>query len=159
MPQACGKSRGGKKNRGLLLLFAPAREEGILADVVFIVWGIKTLQKRLKPKQTYLLPLSPCSILHQLPSGVYLMFYTRVFMVIVINLFTEVRPLTVSSALSLFVHLLIPKFFIPDVKNGNLNERRRVKTSGKIRAWGGELARARERSGYQALPEFTGSLS
>lgn len=58
-------------------------------------------------------------------------------MVIVINLFTEVRPLTVSSALSLFVHLLIPKFFIPDVKNRNLNERRRVKMSGKIRTRGG----------------------
>lgn len=73
------------------------------------------------------------------------MFYTRVFMVIVINLFTEVCPLTVSSALSLFVHLLIPKVFIPDVKNRNLNERRRVKMSGKIRtrgAWG-EIGKSR----------------
>lgn len=78
-------------------------------------------------------------------------------MVIVINLFTEV---CVSSALSLFVRLLIPKFFIPDVKNRNLNERHRVKMNGKIRTGGeGGLARAGERSGYQALPEFTGSLS
>lgn len=58
-----------QQNCNLLLLFAPVSEEGILADVVFIVCGIKTLEKRLKPKQSYLLPLSPCSILYQLPSG------------------------------------------------------------------------------------------
>lgn len=58
-----------QKNCNLLLLFAPASEEGILADVVFIDLGIKTLEKRLKPKQTYLLPLSPSGILYQLPSG------------------------------------------------------------------------------------------
>lgn len=58
-----------KKNCDLLLLFAPASKEGFLADVVFIDLGIKTLEKRLKPKQTYLLPLSPSGILYQLPSG------------------------------------------------------------------------------------------
>lgn len=57
------------KNCNFLLLFAPASQEGILADVVFIDLGIKTLEKRLKPKQTYLLLLSPSGILYQLPSG------------------------------------------------------------------------------------------
>lgn len=55
-PQACGEYRA--KNCVFLLLFAPASEGGVLADVVFIVWGIKTLEKRLKPTETGLLPQS-----------------------------------------------------------------------------------------------------
>lgn len=70
------------------------------------------------------------------------MFYMRVFMVIVINLFTEVRPWAVSRAPSLFVSSFNSQLFLPDVKNRNLNERCRVKMSGKIRLWGGGLARA-----------------
>lgn len=58
-----------QKNCNWLLLFAAASKEGILADVVFIDLGIKTSEKRLKPKQTYLLPLSPSGVLYQLPSG------------------------------------------------------------------------------------------